>query len=178
MNFNTKTFDIITINKENAILWGQQMWFILTNVYNKNNIDKLRTHKMWLQNITLAVIYQEFLVSGFEDVNSKIDIDQYFDLPEFEWEEVTLAYLASSEHLSYKYFEDFDKNSRNALLSDLVVKMKNFIFYSLVKHFGSTSNGVFDEMMKSINDKELLLKFDKHNAWDFVREEFTLFEDY
>ena len=173
-----KTFDIITTNKDNALLWGQQMWFLLTNVHNNHNINKRQKHELWIENITLAVIYQEFLSAGLEDTNSKIDLIKLFNLPEFEWDEVTLAYLASSEHLSYKYFEDFDKNSRNALLSDLVVKMKNFIFYSLVKHFGSTSNGVFDEMMKSINDKELLLKFDKHNAWDFVREEFTLFEDY
>ena len=33
-------------------------------------------------------------------------------------------------------------------------------------------------MMKSITDKDLLLKFDKNSAWDFVREEFTLFEDF
>lgn len=178
MNLNTKPFNNITTNKENAILWGQKMWFILTDVYSKSNIDKLRAHQMWLKNITLAVIYQEFLTSGLEGVNSKIDLDQYLDLPEFEWEEVTLAYLAGSEHLSFKYFEDFDNNSRNALLSELVIKMKNYIFYSLVKHFGSTSSGVFDELMKSINDKELLLKFDEYSAMEYVSEEFTLLEDY
>jgi len=178
MNLNNKTFDIITTNKDNALLWGQQMWFLLTNVYNNHNINKLQKHELWIENITLAVIYQEFLVSGLEDGGSQIDLVKLFSLPEFEWDEVTLAFLASSEHLSYKYFENYDTNSRNMLLSDLVLKKKKYIFYSLVKHFGSTSNGVYDEMMKSIADKDLLLKFDKFNAWDFVREEFTLFEDF
>ena len=178
MNFNKKTFDIITINKENALLWGEQMWFILTNVFNNHKINKLQSHKLWIENITLAVIYQEFLASGLEAVNPKIDLIKLFDLPEFDWDEVALSFLASSEHLSYKYFEGYDINSRNTLLSDLVLKNKNFIFYSLVKHFGSTSNGVYDEMMKSVTGKDLLLKFDKYNAWDFVREEFTLFEDF
>jgi len=178
MNFNNKTLNIITTNKDNALLWGQQMWFLLTNVYNNHNINKRQKHELWIENITLAVIYQEFLASGLENTDSTIDLIKLFNLPEFEWDEVTLAYLASSEHLTYKYFENYDTNSRNMLLSDLVLKKKKYIFYSLVKHFGSTSNGVYDEMMKSVTDKDLLLKFDKFNAWDFVREEFTLFEDF
>jgi len=178
MNLNKKTFDIITVNKDNALLWGQQMWFALTNVYSKHKINKLQEHKLWLQNITLAVIYHEFLVSGLEDVNSKINLTQLFEIPEFKWDKVTLAYLASEEHLGYKYFEDFDKNKQNALLSDLLIKTKNFIFYSLVKHFDSTSNAVFDELMKTISDENLKLKFDKLLAWEFVREEFTLLEDF
>ena len=178
MNFNKKTFDIITTNKDNALLWGEQMWFILTNVYNNHKIDKLQSHKLWIENITLAVIYQEFMSSGLEEKETKVDLVKIFNLPEFEWDEVTLAFLASSEHLSFKYFENYAINSRNLLLSDLVLKNKNFIFYSLVKHFGSTSNGVYDDMMKSIADKDLLRKFDKYSAWDFVREEFTLYDDY
>ena len=154
------------------------MWFALTNVYCKHKINKLQEHKLWLQNITLAVIYHEFLVSGLEDVNSKINLTQLFEIPEFKWDKVTLAYLASEEHLGYKYFEDFDKNKQSALLSDLVIKTKNFIFYSLVKHFDSTSNAVFDELMKTISDEDLKLKFDKLLAWEFVREEFTLSDLY
>jgi len=178
MNFNKKTFDIITTNKENALLWGQKMWFILTDVYSKSNINKLRAHKLWLQNITLAVIYHEFLVSGLEDVNPKINLAQLFELPEFKWDKVTLAYLASEENLGYKYFEDFNKNKQNALLSDLGIKTKNYIFYSLVNHFDSTSNAVFDEMMKTISDDDLKLKFDDLLAWEYVREEFTLSDLY
>jgi len=178
MNINKKTFDIITTNRDNALLWGQQMWFILTNVYNNHKLDKLQSHKLWIENISLAVIYQEFLASGLEDIEPKVDLIKSFNLPDFEWDEVTLAFLASSERLSYKYFENYDINSRNELLSDLVLKSKNFIFYSLVKYFGSTSNGVFDEMMKSITDKDLLLEFDDSKAMEFVSEEFTLLEDY
>ena len=176
MNFNKKTFGIITTNKDNALLWGQQMWFILTDVYSKSNINKLQEHKLWLQNITLAIIYHEFLVSGLEDVNPKINLTQFFELPEFKWDKVTLAYLASEEHLGYKYFEDFNKNKQNALLFDLVIKTKSYIFYSLVNHFDSTSNAVFDEMMKTISDDDLKLKFDDLLAWEFVREEFTLLD--
>ena len=177
MNFNKKTFDIVTVNKENAILWGQKMWFILTDVYSKNNIDKLQAHKMWLQNITLAVIYHEFTVSGLMGIDAKLDLDELFELPEFKWDKVTLAYLSAKENLGYDYFENYTINSRNALLTELINKTKEFIFYSLINHY-NTSNAVFDELIKSIRDTDINKHFDQDFAWEYVRETFTLSEDF
>ncbi len=177
MEFNTKAFNIITINKENSILWGQKMWFILTDFYSYKQINKLQEHKLWLQNITLAIIYHEFTVSGLEDIEQKVNLEELFDLPEFAWDDTTLAYIAGNEHLGYQYFEDFNKDNRNILLAKLVLKMKNYIFFSFVKHYGGTSSGIFEELIKSISSNELLSKFDEYSANEFVREEFTLFED-
>ena len=177
MNLNTKTFDIVTVNKENAILWGQKMWFILTNVYRKNNIDKLQEHQMWLQNITLAIIYHEFTVSGLMDIDAKIDLDELFELPEFKWDKTTMAYLSAKENLGYAYFENYTISSRNALLIELIDKTKEFIFYSLINHY-NTSNAVFDELIKSISDTDINKQFAQDFAWEYVRETFTLLEDF
>jgi len=177
MNFNKKTFDIITTNKDNAILWGQKMWFILTDVYSKSNIDKLRAHKLWLQNISLAVIYHGFTVSGSMDIEPKIDLEALFELPEFKWDKTTMAYLAAKENLRYDYFEDYTISNRNALLTKLIDKTKKFIFYSLINHY-NTSNAVFDELIKTISDTDISKHFDQNYAWEYVREEFTLLEDF
>lgn len=175
MKFNPQPFDIVKFNKENALIWGSKMWFILTDVY-KSDIDKLRKHKLWLEGIALAVIYQEFIVSLNEEVE-RVEYKSIFSLTDYQWDETTLAYLASEKHLGYKFFEPYSIESRDQLLQKLVEKSKEYIFYSLVKHYSSV-NAVFEELLSSINTENNKLSFDNYLAFEYVREGFILSDLY
>lgn len=176
MQFNKKLFDIINVNKENAIIWGQKMWFILTDVYTKSKISKYRQHDLWLTNIALAVIYKEFTyVSGLNKTG--LNFFDLLDNLEYEWSDHILIYLAGSNHFPYTDIEEFDNVKRLNVIFKLINIEKKNIFYQLIKHY-TTTNEMYDELLNSIKDEngKLPTNFDNLEAWEWAREEFTVFE--
>ncbi len=176
MNFNQKTFSIVTENKENALLWGQKIWFLLTDGYNNHSLDKRQTQELWIDNITLALIYKEFTVAA---LSSKMSIDwtSYLNSLSYEWDDLTLAFIAGQNHFNYSVIEDIDEAKRNALITQLVIKNKADIFYSLVKHYFSV-NAMYEEFEKSVIDStgKLPSNYDKMWGWEWAREDFTLMD--
>ena len=174
MKFHTKPFEIIITNKENSLLWGQKMWFILTDIYQNRLLDKLKTHELWIENITLALIYKEFTIVAFEN-KEPINWGNYLDNLQYNWDDFILAYMAGRNHFRFSDIENFNKTKRYNLIIKLIYKNKEDVFYTLVKHFG-TSNAMFEEIKKSAINQEGKLP-DNHDdmwAWEWAREMFQL----
>lgn len=173
MKFDDKTFNFIKSNHKNALLWGQKMWFILTDVY-KNNIDKARKHQLWLENITLALIYHEFLkAGGLIPFDEEINWHKYITDLEYDWDSEYLIFLAGDKKIPFSEIENFDETKKIRFLVKLIYDNKKEIFYQLVKHYFSV-NDMYEELVNSL-DKETKAKFDINWAWEWAREEFSLF---
>ena len=137
------------------------MWFLITNVYQNKSLSKLKIHELWIENITLAVIYKEFTVAAFDEKN-QIDWKKYLDNLNYEWNKLTLAYLAGQNHFSYSDIDNLNETQIYNLLIKLIYKNKEDIFYTFVKHYG-TSNAMYDEIEKSVinSDGKLPERYDR-----------------
>ncbi|MBN2893836.1 MAG: hypothetical protein JXL97_18350 [Bacteroidales bacterium] len=176
MKFNEKPFDLIKVTKENAIIWGQKMWFILTDVYTNSKISKFREHNLWITNITLAVIYKEFTYVAELD-KTGIDYTNLIKNLVYKWDDVVLIYLAGSNHFPFIDIENLDDSKRINVIQKLINLEKKNIFYSLVKHY-TTVNAMYEELANSIKDEngKFSVDFDNFEAWEWAREEFFIFE--
>ena len=174
MKFNEQTFEIVKVNKKNALLWGQKMWFILTNVYKNSQLDKYQTHNLWIENIALALIYKEFTIASTID-NSEIDWVKYLKNLDYQWSDQVLIYYAGRNNFHYSKVDEFDETKRFNLIIELIYLSKKDIFYSLVKHYFST-NSMYEELENSIKDENYKLpqNFDNIRSWEWAREEFSL----